>query len=128
MGSPAAKQGDHILAVDTHTVEVEGTPTPGPHPFNGVIDNGLCGSVNIMGMPAATVNSTAANMPAHLPIPSDGTFVNQPSDKATIIMGSGSVFIGGKPAARSGDTANTCNDAGDLPIGTVQASGSVLIG
>jgi uncharacterized Zn-binding protein involved in type VI secretion len=43
-------------------------------------------------------------------------------------MGSASVKIGGKAAARNGDTANTCNHPGDLPVGTVIASGSVFIG
>jgi len=128
MGAPAAKKGDQIIAVDTHTVEVEGVPTPTPHPFAGVIDDGLCGSVYIMGAPAATVDSTATNTPPHIPIPPDGEFVPTPSDSATIIAGSGSVKIGGKAAARSGDTANTCNDGGDLPVGTVVAGGSVMIG
>ncbi|MCL1905378.1 MAG: PAAR domain-containing protein [Clostridiales bacterium] len=128
MGSPAAKKGDLIVAIDTHTVIVEEVPTPGPHPFNGVIDGGLCGSVLIMGAAAATVDSTATNTPPHLPIPSAGKFADTPSDKATISAGSGSVFIGGKPAARSGDTADTCNDGGDLPVGSVVAAGSVFIG
>jgi uncharacterized Zn-binding protein involved in type VI secretion len=38
------------------------------------------------------------------------------------------VFINGKPAARNGDTALTCNDPADLPAGTVVAAGSVNIG
>jgi len=128
MGQPAAKKGDIITAMDTHTVEVEGVPAPTPHPFSGIIDDGLCGSVYIMGVPAATVDSTATNTPAHIPIPPDGEFVPTPSDSATIITGSGSVMIGGKAAARNGDTANTCNDGGDLPVGTVVAGGSVMIG
>jgi len=128
MGQPAAKKGDTIVAKDTHTVVVEEVPTATPHPFSGVIDGGLCGSVYIMGAPAATVGSTATNTPAHIPIPSKGKFVPKPSNKATVIAGSGSVTIGGKAAARNGDTANTCNDGGDLPVGTVVAGGSVLIG
>jgi len=128
MGQPAAKKGDKIVAMDIHTVVVMQVSTPTPHPFSGVIDGGLCGSVYIMGAPAATVDSTATNTPAHRPIPPNGRFVPRPSNKATIIAGSGSVTIGGKAAARSGDTANTCNDGGNLPVGTVVAGGSVLIG
>ena len=128
MGLPAAKKGDHIIAIDTHTVEVEGVATATPHPFDAVIDDGVCGNVYIMGAPAATVDSTATNTPSHIPIPPDGEFVPSPSDKATIIAGSGSVMVGGKAAARNGDTANTCNDGGDLPVGTVVAGGSVMIG
>jgi uncharacterized Zn-binding protein involved in type VI secretion len=37
-------------------------------------------------------------------------------------------MINGKPAARAGDQALTCNDPVDVPAGTVVASGRVLIG
>ena len=43
-------------------------------------------------------------------------------------MGSATVKINGKKAARNGDTAETCNDPSDLPAGTVIASGTVMIG
>ena len=128
MGSPAAKQGDKIVAVDIHQIQ---PPTPAstvmlPFPFMGVINGGLCPSVNIMGMPAATVDSTATNTPPH--IPTGGTFVNAPGNKATIVEGSTSVNIGGKPAARAGDKGDTCNDDGQTKGGTVVAAGSVFIG
>jgi len=61
-------------------------------------------------------------------VPSGGTFVKPPSNRATIILGSPTVMINGKPAARNGDPATTCNDPSDLPIGTVVAVGTVLIG
>jgi uncharacterized Zn-binding protein involved in type VI secretion len=105
MGQPAAKQGDQIVATDTHIVMVPvppPTPTPLTHPFAGIISGALSSDVNIMGMPAATV--------------------------ATIKVGSATVKINGKAAARNGDTAETCNDPSDLPVGTVVAAGTVLIG
>ena len=37
-------------------------------------------------------------------------------------------MINGKPAARAGDKALTCNDPADLPAGTVIAVGTVMIG
>jgi uncharacterized Zn-binding protein involved in type VI secretion len=128
MGQPAAKQGDHVTATDTHLIQPPGTspPVPVPHPFTGVIDGGLSSDVKIMGQPAAVQGSTATNTPPHVPI--GGTFVNPPKNKATIIAGSGTVTINGKPAARSGDTALTCNDPVDAPVGTVVAAGTVLIG
>ena len=130
MGQPAAKQNDQIMATDTHIVLIPvgtGTvPTPLPHPFTGMIDGGLSQDVKIMGMPAATVDSTATNTPSH--IPQGGPFQTPPSNKATIKMGSSTVKINGKAAAPSGDTAETCNDPSDLPIGTVVAAGTVLIG
>lgn len=128
MGNPAAKKGDFIIATDMHLIQPPGSAPPvmTPHPYNGQIDGGLCGSVLIMGVPAATVDSTASNSPAHQPI--GGSFVSPPSNASKIITGSATVSIGGKAAARNGDTANTCNHPGDLPVGTVMAGGSVLIG
>ena len=130
MGQPAAKKDDQILGTDTHIVMIPSPggpiPTPLPHPFSGKLDGELSGDVNIEGKPAATVGSTATNSPAH--IPQGGSFQSPPSDKATVKMGSSTVFINGKAAARNGDTATTCNDPSDLPVGTVLASGTVNIG
>jgi hypothetical protein len=53
MGQAAAKQGDQIIATDTHIVMVPGpgspVPTPLPHPFSGIINGNLSGNVNILG-------------------------------------------------------------------------------
>jgi uncharacterized Zn-binding protein involved in type VI secretion len=132
MGQPAAKQGDQINAVDTHIVMVPSpggpVPTPLPHPFSGIISGNLSSDVKIMGMPAATVDSTADNTPAHLPTAPGTSFQKPPANKATIKLGSTSVKINGKAAARNGDLAETCNDPSDLPVGQVIASGTVSIG
>jgi uncharacterized Zn-binding protein involved in type VI secretion len=132
VGQPAAKQGDQVVSTDTHIVMVPTgggpVPTPLPHPFTGVISGGLSGDVKIMGMAAATVDSTADNTPPHIPTPPGTTFQKPPSNKATIQMGSPTVKINGKMAARNGDPAMTCNDPSDLPAGTVVAVGTVLIG
>src|SRR4051812_48829377 len=128
----AAKQGDQILAVDTHIVFVPaGTAlvaTVLPHPFTGIINDALSPNVNIMKMPAATVDSTADNTPAHLPTLPGQSFQNAPTNLGTIIRGSSSVNINGKAAARNGDVARTCNDPDGGPQGEVLAVGSVLIG
>jgi uncharacterized Zn-binding protein involved in type VI secretion len=130
MGQPAAKQGDQIVAVDTHIIMIPSpggpVPTPLPHPFTGMIAGGLSANVKIMGMPAATLGSTADNLPPH--IPQGGPFQKPPMNKATIMLGSPTVLINGKPAARNGDMALTCNDPVDLPIGKVIAVGTVIIG
>lgn len=133
MGQPAAKQGDQVTAVDTHIVMVPvpsapPVPTPLPHPFSGIVNGGLSGDVTIMGMPAATVDSTAENIPPHMPTPPGTSFQKPPTNKATIKVGSPTVKIDGKAAARNGDPAVTCNDPSDLPAGTVVAAGTVLIG
>lgn len=129
MGLPAAKQGDRIVALDVHIIlpaVQPAPPVPVPHPFSGVIDGALSRDVNIQGMAAATVNSTATNTPPHVPI--GGTFVNPPKNQGRIIRGSARVTINGQPAARAGDTALTCNDPVDLPSGTVVAQSTVFIG
>jgi len=131
MGQPAAKQGDQIVAVDTHIVMVPGAPpvpTPLPHPFSGMLNGNLSSDVNIMGKAAATVDSTADNSPAHIPTPPGTTVQKPPANKGTIKMGSPTVKINGKMAARNGDIAETCNDPADLPVGQVIAVGTVMIG
>ena len=130
MAQPAAKQGDQIMATDTHIIMIPSpggpVPTPLPHPFAGVVDGSLSTDVTIEGKPAAVQGSTATNTPAH--IPQGGPFQKPPGNRATIQTGSATVFINGKPAARNGDTALTCNDPADLPAGTVIAPGTVFIG
>lgn len=130
MGAPGAKQGDTVVGTDTHIVLVPSpggpVPTPLPFPFDGKIMNGCSENVLIAGMPAATVGSIAVNEPPH--IPESGTFQVPPTNQGTIDKGSPTVLVNDKPAARAGDTAMTCNDPSPLPVGTVVATGTVLIG
>jgi uncharacterized Zn-binding protein involved in type VI secretion len=133
MGRPAAKQGDRVVGTDIHIVMVPAAsgapvPTPAPHPFLGMISGGLSADVNIMGRPAAVLGSTADNTPPHVPTAPGTAFQRPPADQATIQRGSTTVRINGKPAARAGDVALTCNDPVDLPSGTVFAMSTVLIG
>lgn len=128
MGAPAAKQNDQVMGTDTHIILMPpySTPTPLPHPFTGMLTGGLSSDVNIGGLPAAIMGSTADSLPPH--IPQGGPFQNPPANKGEIMVGSGTVMINGKPAARMGDTANTCNDPADAPVGSVIAAGTVFIG
>lgn len=132
MGQPAAKQGDQVVATDTHIVLLPPpgpgppVPTPLPHPFAGILQIALSPTVKIMGRPAATVDSIAVNMPPH--IPQGGPFQKPPSNQGKVIIGSPTVKINGKMAARNGDTVQTCNDPVDLPVGQIIAVGTVMIG
>lgn len=132
MGQPAAKANDQVVATDIHIVMVPAgpvlVPTPLPHPFSGALNGGLASSVKIGGQAAAVVGSTADNTPAHIPTPPGVSFQKPPANKATIQVGSATVKIEGKAAARNADTATTCNDPADLPVGTVVAAGTVFIG
>lgn len=132
MGQPAAKAEDQIVGTDTHIVMVPSgpslVPTPLPHPFSGKLNGGLAGSVKIGGKAAAVVGSTAENSPAHIAASPGVSFQKPPADKGTVKTGSATVRIEGKAAARNGDTAATCNDPADLPVGTIVAAGTVFIG
>jgi uncharacterized Zn-binding protein involved in type VI secretion len=128
MGPPAAKEDDHIVAVDIHLIQppAPSPPVPVPHPFDGVLDGDLSSDVKIQGKKAATVGSTATNRPRH--IPQGGSFVVPPRNQGRVLLGSLTVRINGKLAARAGDTAMTCNDPLDLPVGKVVAVSTVFIG
>lgn len=129
-GQPAAKEGDQVTATDTHIVMIPAppgppVPTPLPHPFVGILQDALSDDVQIMNKKAATVGSKAKNTPH---VPQGGPFQKPPKDEATIQLGSKKVQINNKEAARANDTAMTCNDPADLPIGTVVAVGTVMMG
>jgi uncharacterized Zn-binding protein involved in type VI secretion len=132
MGQPAAKQGDKIVAVDVHVVV---TPTaagpvaaPVPFPFNGQLTGGLSADVKIGGLPAATAGSSGDNVPPHL-TPPPTFFQVPPSNHAVVQLGSTTVLINGKGAARNGDPAQTCSEVPPgVPIGKVVAVGTVLVG
>lgn len=132
MGQPAARANDQVVATDVHIVMVPAgpaiVPTPLPHPFSGILSGALVSSVMIAGQPAVVVGSTADNTRPHLPTPPGTSFQRPPANRATVQMGSATVRIGGKPAARNGDVAMTCNDPADMPVGTVVAASTVLVG
>jgi uncharacterized Zn-binding protein involved in type VI secretion len=133
MGRPAAKMNDRILGVDIHIVMIPAppappVPTPLPLPFAGTINGGCSTNVKIQGQPAAVMGSTAVNTPSH--IPPGGPFQKPPTNQGRVLLGSPTVKINGKAAARLGDPAMTCNDPTDLPTGTVMVVGppTVMIG
>lgn len=131
MGAPAAKQDDQVIGTDIHIVLVPAAalvPTPLPHVFSGTLTGGLAPGVTIGGKAAATQDSTADNNPPHIATPPGTSFQQPPANKGTVMMGSATVKIGGKAAARSGDPVRTCNDPADLPVGSIIAAGTVFVG
>lgn len=128
---PAAKKGDTVVSpADIHMTQIP-APTgtivvPLPYPFKAKLTTGLSKNVNIMGKPAATKDSGGENSPKHVAM--GIKFTKEPSNKCKIFLGSFTVKINGKQAARNGDMAMTCNDPTDLPVGKVIASGTVNIG
>jgi uncharacterized Zn-binding protein involved in type VI secretion len=133
----AAKQDDRIMNNDVHIVMVPSasgqTPTPIPgHVFNAPLSEGLSSDVFIDGKAAAVVGSIArTNLRDHRPMSPGVAFQTPPTFEGRVTMGSTTVFINGKAAARAGDPAITCNDPPQPPPGTgrVQvASSTVSIG
>ena len=128
--SPGAKQGDKVVGTDVHIIMIPSpggpVPTPVPHPFTGTITGGCSTNVLIGGMPAATLGSTATNAPPH--VPQGGPFQVPPTNQGSVVKGSGTVLINNKPAARAGDTVNTCNDPSPAPTSSIVAVSTVDIG
>jgi uncharacterized Zn-binding protein involved in type VI secretion len=132
MGAPAANGSSKVMATDTHIVLVPTAggpvPTPLPHVFSGTIDGSLITTVKIGGQPAAVVGSKATNAPSHIPTAPGTSFQKPPANQGTVFLGSATVKIGGKNAARNGDTVTTCNDPADAPVGKIIAAGTVMVG
>jgi uncharacterized Zn-binding protein involved in type VI secretion len=129
MTKPAAKEGDLVLAIDTHVVLAPSpagpAPTPLPHPFVGKLDGELSPDVKIEHRFAAVLGSTATNAPEHVPLA--GSFQREPTNRGTVVGGSARVLINNKPAVRIGDAASTCNDPADQNAGIVICTSTVLI-
>ena len=133
MGQPAARKGDPVVGVDVHIVMVPSgsgsVPTPLPHSFSGKITGSTVASVLIGGAEAATVDSVATNSPPHVPTAPGTAFQSPPANKGSVSIGSSSVTIGGKAAARVGDQVRTCNDPADQDTSTITSGeATVTIG
>ena len=128
MGQLAARQGDRIMAFDTHVLLVPGqpAPVPAPHRFAGILDSGLSRDVRIGGRAAATAGSTATNTPVHTPADPTAQFQRPPTNRAAVQAGSATVRINGRPAARAGDPALTCNDPVDRAVGRIVVPGGTV--
>ncbi|WP_026315980.1 PAAR domain-containing protein [Actinokineospora enzanensis] len=127
--SPGARLGDKVVGTDTHVLMVPSpggpVPTPTPLPFTGTITGDCSTDVFITGAPAAVAGSTATNAPPHV---APSPFQNPPTNRGTVVRGSGTVLINGKPAARTGDTVQTCNDPAPAPTASIIAVSTVDIG
>lgn len=128
MSKPVAKQGDRVVAVDTHLVipETGGPPVAVQLPFEGVLDSNLSPDVLAEHRPVALVDSLAHQTPGHVVAPK--SFAKPPTNQARVVIGAPTVLANHRPVARSDDTAETCNDPVDLPVGKVIASGTVISG
>ncbi len=119
---PGAKKGDQVVASDQHLVQGAVVVVT----FAGPLSERLSPDVLSDDRFVATVGSVAVSAP-HVPPPGK-SFDKPPHHRATVVTGSSTVLVNGRAYARDGDTAETCNDPADLPIGSVEAQGTVLVG
>ena len=135
--NPAAKEGDHVVAVDTHLC----SGAPMPVPFDGLLHAKLSPNVlaqhRHLAVPGpghhpqqghgAVDVSKATTTPPHVPPP--GTrFDIPPRNTARVVERKATVFVNHKPFARHDDKAETCNDPADAAVGRIVATGTVLVG
>ena len=129
MGEPAAVMGDRITATcAVHQVPnpTSGAPQPAPPlPFSAPLLQGLATTVQIGGKPAAVVGARGYNTPPHVGLHATDPFVVPTAQVGTVIAGSATVLIEGKPAAKTGSGCAVC--AG-LPGQLVGTAATVLVG
>jgi uncharacterized Zn-binding protein involved in type VI secretion len=128
MGTPAAVMGDRISAVcAVHLIPSPvGAPVPAPPlPFSAPLLQGLATKVLIAGKPAAVQGSSGVNTPPHVGLHPSDPFLVPLQQQGTVVMGSTTVLIEGKPAARTGSPCTVC--AG-LPGQLAGTAATVLIG
>jgi uncharacterized Zn-binding protein involved in type VI secretion len=129
MGSPAIILGDQITAqCPIHMIPnpATGAPQPSPPlPFAAQITLGTVSTVLIGGQPAAVIGASGYNTPPHVGLHPSDPYMVPMTQIAQITSGSGTVQIGGQPAATQSSLCTVC---GSLP-GTLTAScTTVLIG
>lgn len=128
MGTPAAVMGDRVTAVCAiHLIPgAMGAPQPSPPlPFSAPLLQGLATKVLIAGKPAAVQGSSGYNTPPHVGLHPSDLFMAPTQQRATVVMGSATVLIEGKPAAKTGSTCTVCSG---LPGQLVGTAATVLIG
>lgn len=92
-----------------------GAPQPaGPLPFSAPLMTGLATTVTIGGQPAAVVGATGYNTPPHVGLHPSDPFLVPTLQVGTIVAGSVTVFIEGKPAATQAGQATCCATPGTL--------------
>lgn len=128
MGAPAAVMGDRIVATCAiHLIPGPvGSPAPSPPlPFSAPLVQGLATKVLIGGKPAAVQGSSGTNLPPHVGLHAADLFMVPTMQQGRVVMGSATVLIEGKPAAKTGSECTACGQ----PLGKLAGSAAtVLIG
>jgi uncharacterized Zn-binding protein involved in type VI secretion len=112
-GRLAARQGDHIVAVDLHKQGDSVVPAP----YRGELREALEPGIRVNGRAAARLGSGSVR--GHTMRYNCGT----DTGIGTVTGGSAKVYLNGKPAARDGDSALTCTLGGHPTPPRVSVSG-----
>jgi uncharacterized Zn-binding protein involved in type VI secretion len=127
MGTPAALLGDPITGICPIHLLIGplGVPAPTPGlPFNAPLLQGVSTKTLIQGKPVVLVGCTGLNTPPHVGLhPSDPNMA-PPTQIGTVVAGSTTVMIEGRPAAPTGATCTICNGMPGVLVG----SSTVLVG
>ena len=128
MGTPAAVAGDQItgICVGHQTISPVGNPIPAPPmPFAAPLTTGLSTSVLIGGKPAAVVGSGGLAVPPHVGLHASDPFMAPPMQRGTVVSGSPTVLVEGKPLATMSSSCTMCMG----PATSLVATGAtVLVG
>jgi uncharacterized Zn-binding protein involved in type VI secretion len=127
MGQPSAIMGDAITAQCTiHLIPgAMGAPQPGPPmPFSAKLTQGLATTVFITGRPAAVQGSSGLNLPPHVGLHPSDPFMIPAQQMGRVLVGSPTVLIEGKGAARGGSSCSVCTGA---PAQLTGGASSVLV-
>ena len=129
MGTPAAVLGDRIMGTCMgHQIPSPPAGNPGPAPpmpFSAPLTTGIAPTVLIGGKPAAVVGSWGLNAPPHVGLHVSDPFMAPPMQRGTVMQGSTTVLMEGKPAAKTGSACTICLGLTGQLTGT---AATVLIG
>lgn len=122
MGTPAAVQGDLINATCVaHQIPnpASGVPQPGPpFPFSAPVTVGCDPTVLIAGKPAVVAGASGMNTPPHVGLHLSDPHAVPATQQGTVLDGSPSVLVGGRPLARTGSACSVCFGAPGQIVGT----------
>jgi uncharacterized Zn-binding protein involved in type VI secretion len=94
-------------------------PSPAPLPFSAPLLDGLVSTVTIGGKAAAVMGSSGYNTPPHVGLHPSDPYLVPMQQKGQVMSGSGTVMIGGKPAATSDSQVAMCAQVPGQPVATV---------
>src|SRR5262245_47913686 len=112
MGTPAAVMGDQVTGTCLlHQMPNPATGAPQLAPllfFAALLLSGLATRTLISGKSAAVQGSSGLNILLHVGLHASDLFMVPTTQRAQVTVGSSSVLIEGRPAARTGSTCTIC--------------------